>query len=791
MDARRAAEYTRGMSAASVEWLLDDLNERQREAVTHRDGPLLVLAGPGSGKTRVITRRAVWLVQQGVWPRQVLAITFTNKAAGEMKSRIAALGVGREMWVYTFHALGARLLREFGSLGRVEPGFTIYDEDDQLRCIKEAMEARALNPNQFRPEQVQAAISAAKNDLRTPAQVLDQAETHEQRALAKAYETYEQLMQDRNAVDFDDLLMRVAIVLRDNAEVADRLNQRFCYLMIDEYQDTNYAQYLIARLLTRTHRNICVTGDPDQGIYAWRGANIGNILSFEQDYPDARVVRLEQNYRSTKAILAVADRLIARNVQRKHKALWTDNPPGDPVELWQFAGDHDEAEQVAQVIDELRAAGRRPAECAIFYRVNALSRGLEDALRRHGIPYQIVRGVAFYQRKEIKDTLAYLRVLVNPADSIALERIINTPPRGIGKTTLNRLRLAADEWGRPLADVLRDADRAPGLTPAVVARIRQFNALLDGLRELASTTGGPGAGAVGELVSSTIARSGLEAYYREEGESGGEDRLANVRELVNAAVAFEQENPGATLEDFLQRTALVSDQDGLGDEGGAAVLMTLHTAKGLEFPFVFLIGLEQGLLPHERSLKRAGDLEEERRLCFVGITRARERLCLSFSSQRLIRGVPTPRAASQFVHEIPDDLVKRRRFQPAFPAPQPAGPRYVTLDEPAGEWTRRRGARGRTRPDDPYGERVFSPDDPTIAPSEPPATGPFDDWDRGMLVRHADYGVGQVEWIDRGGDRVRAGIRFAGVGEKAFVLEFAKLEPLAPGGRRGSRPGRS
>ncbi|MBK9120512.1 MAG: UvrD-helicase domain-containing protein [Phycisphaerales bacterium] len=461
------------MPSPGPDSLLHDLNEPQRAAVQHRDGPLLVIAGPGSGKTRVITRRAAYLVHSGVAARHILAITFTNKAAGEMRRRITELGVDRGMWVYTFHALGVRLLREFGALASVEPGFTIYDERDSLRVVKEALELEGVSEAVLRPADAREKISTAKSRLRTPAEAEAASEFFDQQVLARVYDAYEQLLRQRNAVDFDDLLMRVALVLQKHDDLTERLNIRFQYLLIDEYQDTNYAQYIIARALSRHHANICATGDPDQSIYAWRGADIRNILEFERDFPTARIVRLEQNYRSTGRILGVADRLIARNERRKAKALWTDNPTGEAVQVWEFADSRSEAERIAATIAQARAGGRPWADFAIFFRVNAVSRGLEEALRRQRIPYRIARGVEFYNRQEIRDVLAYLRLLLNPADDVALERIINTPARGIGKTTVERLRTFANEAGCTLLDACRRTSEIPALKTAAgkVARL--------------------------------------------------------------------------------------------------------------------------------------------------------------------------------------------------------------------------------------------------------------------------------------------------------------------------------
>jgi DNA helicase-2/ATP-dependent DNA helicase PcrA len=767
---------------AELAAILANLNEPQRRAVTHRDGPLLVIAGPGSGKTRVITRRAAYLVRTGVPARNILAITFTNKAAEEMQRRIEALGVKQGMWVYTFHALGARLLREFGPLARVQPGFSIYDEADSLRVVKEALALSGVSERLLTPETLRNRISAAKNRLETPAACAARAEWSEQQALAQVYEAYERLLEQRNAVDFDDLLMRVAVVLRDHPEITERLNIRFRYVLIDEYQDTNHAQYLIARQLSQHHGNICATGDPDQSIYAWRGADIRNILEFERDYPNAVVVRLEQNYRSVGRVLQVASRLIQGNRRRKHKDLWTENAAGEPVHVWRFAEGADEAEQIGATIAEQHAAGRAYSDFAIFYRVNALSRGLEESLRNRGIPYKIARGVEFYNRKEIRDVLAYLRVLVNPADAVALLRIINMPPRGIGDTTVERLRSCAERTGRPLLEVLRTAGDVPEVARAA-KRIAALVALLDRMNEALALP-------VSKAVGNVLRASGLEKAFRTERDEGGEDRLANVQELVTAAVRYEQSVPEPTLADFLNRISLVSDQDQVDERAGVVMLMTLHAAKGLEFPVVFLVGLEQGLLPHERALQGAGDIEEERRLCFVGITRACERLFISHADERIIRGQTTPRCPSQFLGELDDGSVVWDDFTASSAGATGLRPEdgFVPLvDHLSPEEAARIAPRRRLRDVVDADEGlVLTPDDETprrlrprrARPAPPAPATPYADWLPGTLVQHDRYGVGQLLSLQPAEGKTRARVRFVAYGEKTFVLEQAPIRKL-------------
>ena len=764
---------------AQLAGILADLNEPQRQAVTHRDGPLLVIAGPGSGKTRVITRRAACLVRSGVPARNILAITFTNKAADEIRRRIEALGVSRGMWIYTFHALGARLLHEFGALAGVGPGFSIYDEADATRVVKEAFEIAQVSEAVLRPDAARARISDAKSRLETPEDCAAQADWSGDLVVAHVYEAYQQLLVQRNALDFDDLLMRVAIVLRDHPEVTERLNIRFRYVLIDEYQDTNHVQYVIARQLSQQHGNICATGDPDQSIYAWRGADIRNILEFERDFPSAVVVRLEQNYRSTGRILQVASRLIARNHRRKHKELWTENAAGPAVHVWQFAEDADEAERIAQTIFDLHGAGRPWSDFAIFYRVNALSRGFEEALHGRGIPYRIARGVEFYNRKEIRDVLAYLRVLVNPADNVALLRIINVPARGIGKTTIERLRTFANEARRPLREVLYTVEEIPAVHGAV-KRVRAFTAMLDSLKPVLAR---PASEAVGTVLAST----GLEAALREERDEGGEDHLANVQELVTAALRYEQDAEDRSITGFLQHVSLVSDQDAVDEQAGCVNLMTLHAAKGLEFPVIFLVGLEQGLLPHERALHPPGDVEEERRLCFVGITRARECLYLSRADDRLVRGQRTPRPPSRFLRELDDgslvweDLratpVGRGHVEGFVPLVEDLPPEEASRLVPK---RRLRGMPAAASEDfaaegDDSANALRRPSRPEPAPS---AGESVTAWKPGMLVQHERYGVGQILWVRGAPGHTRAGLKFAGYGEKTLILELAPIRKL-------------
>jgi DNA helicase-2/ATP-dependent DNA helicase PcrA len=708
---------------------LDNLNPPQREAVAHTDGPLLVLAGPGSGKTRVITRRAARIATEVVRPEQVLAITFTNKAAEEMRSRIVALGAGEGMTVCTFHALCAKLLRMYGDRAGIPRGFTIFDVDDRRRVLKDVIEACGLSTTNYPPAAIEQRISRAKNDMIDAAGYAERHDDWQSRAIARIYDAYERRMADMGGLDFDDLLMRTAKLLMTDADLVDLLGRRFRYVLIDEYQDTNDAQYQIARLLASRHRNLCATGDPDQSIYGWRGANVGNILSFEKDYPEATVVRLEQNYRSTKRILAVADHLIAQNRSRKHKSLWTEGEEGDAVRMVQCASGHDEARYIAGQIRKHLAGGGRGDEVAIFYRVNALSRGVEEALLAAGVPYQIARGVEFYGRKEIKDVLAYLRVLVNHADEVALKRIINTPTRGIGDKSISRLLTLAESKGVPVYDMLMDVEALAPLGRSAGAVVRFAETIGDLAPALAM---GPQA-----ALEHVISHSGLRAMHHQAAQLGDEDALANVDELVSAAAEFERAHPGATIVDWLEHAALVSDVDAVREGGGAVTLMTLHAAKGLEFDIVYVIGLEENLLPYRRrddeGLSEA-DVEEERRLCFVGMTRARRQLTLTHAQYRMMRGITQRTSRSPFL----------------------VGLKRVGAEEVADI-----GAVSGMNPGLPPGGRL--PKD-------------VEEWTIGTLVRHPQYGLGQLIGMFRGSARTHVRVQFESGRQEAIVLEYGELE---------------
>ncbi|MHC4866654.1 MAG: ATP-dependent helicase, partial [Planctomycetota bacterium] len=622
----------------------EQLTASQRQAVFHVEGPLLIIAGPGSGKTRVITYRIAALIDSGVRPHNICAITFTNRAADEMRQRAIGLGASAGAHISTFHSLCVRILRRYASAANVKSNFSIYDEADQRRCIKQALKKCELDATNFPPARMREAISALKNDLMDVEGFQDQAEGFFERTLAKVYAQYQRILSENNALDFDDLLMETALLLQRSPEVRGELGDRFKFLLVDEYQDTNHAQYRIARDLASGHNNICVTGDPDQSIYAWRGADIRNILAFEEDWPDAAVVKLEENFRSTANILKTADCLIAYNQKRKAKKLVPTRPDGEDVRLTLLEDEVQEAETIAEHIKELTDHGVSLKDVAVFYRVNAMSRVLEESFMRNNIPYQIVRGVEFYNRKEIRDVLAYLKVLVNPSDEVALLRIINTPARGIGKTTIDRVRGHAALNRITFLDALKRAEHIDSLGKAARAKIAVF---VNMLKQLKNDVDGP----VSALTKRVIVESGLERAL-EAGDIKDQAALENVDELISGAARYDEQTEEPSLVDYLQQISLFSDADAYDAANDRVAMMTLHSAKGLEFDNVFIVGLEDGILPHERSSDDEDDLEEERRLLFVGMTRARSVLYLSHARYRTIRGQMLRSIPSEFLYEL-------------------------------------------------------------------------------------------------------------------------------------------
>lgn len=630
-----------------------DLTAAQWEAVNHFEGPLLVLAGPGSGKTRVITRRIARLIERGVFPRQILAITFTNKAAKEMEARVQALLPGSRVWVSTFHRLCARLLRRYAPAVGLQPNFTILDQSDQKSLLRGVLSDLDLDPAHFSLSRIAHRIGQAKNQLQSAEAMIQRLEgsvaSFHDTVIAKVYAGYQQALLASNAVDFDDLLLHVCTLLADSPDIRAELDDRFRYILVDEYQDTNLAQYRIIAGLSQDYPNLCATGDPDQSIYGWRGAEIGNILRFEHDFPSACVVRLEQNYRSTKAILEAAGSLISHNVHRKEKSLFTENAAGSPAKVLHFPDETQEADSIAQAIHQMARAEQRPwSDFALFYRVNALSRGLETALARHAVPFQVASGVAFFERAEIKDLMAYLRLVSNPSDQPAFFRAVNTPLRGIGKGTQAKLAHWAAQQRLTLPAAAARAHEVPGLGKRAATALQKFARLID------DASSGNSDGVAG-LLNSIIARTGYSEGWSEGHDERDLQRLANVEELVTAAAQYDAQNPDdGSLEGFLEGASLVADVDAVDEHAGKVTLMTLHAAKGLEFPVVFVVAVEQGLLPHERSLQDNSphELEEERRLLFVGMTRAQERLFLTQTETRTIRGKKLSTIPSPFLREM-------------------------------------------------------------------------------------------------------------------------------------------
>jgi len=638
---------------ARIEALLEGLNPAQREAVTHDEGPLLILAGAGSGKTRVLTHRIAYLVHsRQARADELVAITFTNKAAQEMRERVELL-LGRStrgMWGLTFHSACTRMLRvEAPRLGYTRQ-FTIYDQADARRLLKQCLDAIGADPKRFPPAAVHSQISDAKNRLRDAAEYRSMVGSYFEQTVADAYALYERELLRFNAMDFDDLLVRAVNVLELFPEVRERYQQAFRHVLVDEYQDTNHAQYRWLTLLLDERRNLAVVGDDAQSIYGFRGADIRNILDFEQDFPDAHIVKLEQNYRSTQTILSAANAVIAHNRDQVHKHLWTDLGAGDPIKVRMLADEHAEARYVLSSIEGLVEDGVSRSEVAVFYRTNAQSRVLEDTLVRAEVPYQVIGGTKFYERAEIKDAIAYLSLLANPADQVSFMRIANSPRRGIGQTSLSRVIAHGATLGEPVFEVARTPELVPGLGRAAVSAISRFMGTMAELRALAE-----GGGPVGELLEAVLTRSGYLEALEAERTFEAQGRIENLEELVGVAREFDSSAEVPGLDAFLSQIALISDADTRRDDRGQITLMTLHNAKGLEYPIVFIIGCEEGVFPHSRSLDE-GSLEEERRLCYVGITRAMRDLTLTYARRRSLFGVEAFGLRSRFLDEIPAEL---------------------------------------------------------------------------------------------------------------------------------------
>jgi DNA helicase-2/ATP-dependent DNA helicase PcrA len=724
-------------ATTATDALLEGLNEPQRQAVLHEEGPLLVLAGAGSGKTRVLTHRIANLIRTGkARPGEILAITFTNKAAQEMRERVEML-VGprtRAMWVMTFHSACARLMRaEADKLGYTR-SFTIYDESDSLRLIKRVADELEIDVKRFAPRGLKRQISDAKNIGLDAAGYREQVSSFFEQTAADVYDLYEKRIHSMNAMDFDDLLLRSVNLFELYPDIRKRYANQFRFILVDEYQDTNRTQYRFLELLAEEHRNLMVVGDEDQSVYRFRGADIRNILDFQKDFPDAEVIRLEQNYRSTQPILSVANAIIQNNRERLGKNLWTDIDKGDLPVIREMEDEHAEARYVAGEVERLVDEGMSRDEVAVFYRANAQSRVLEDTLVRYGVSYQVIGGTKFYDRAEIKDALGYLTFLTNPSDAVAFGRVVNSPKRGIGDTTQARILNHANTVGEVVWEIALRPEIVPGLGTAAIKAVSRFMSIMERLQERVDSAG------VAELLEETLQETGYLDALRAERTIEAEGRIENLEELVSVAREYEATAEEPSLEEFLQQVALFSEQDNLTSDEGIVTLMTIHNAKGLEFPVVFLIGMEDGVFPHMRSIE-AGDVEEERRLAYVGITRAKQKLYLTHARQRSLYGGSEWNLPSRFLDEIPAEMAERQASeQRTFGRPSPS---KTTWSD--------------------------TPNAPTRREPTPGATFRI-----GEDVVHARFGDGVVTGVDPGGVVM---VRFASDGsEKKLMADYAPLK---------------
>ena len=710
--------------------LLESLNPVQREAVQHTEGPLLLLSGAGSGKTRVITHRIAYLIRyHGVSPYNILAVTFTNKAAEEMRTRLENLIGQSQLWVATFHSTCAQILRrDIHHLG-YDRSFTIYDTADQQTLVKELIKTLQLSLNT--PGPVLGEISRAKSDFVSPKEYASKAIGFFEESVAKIYPMYQDYLRQNNSLDFDDLIKLTVELFEANPNILEYYQEKFQYILVDEYQDTNRGQYLLVHALAQNHHNICVVGDDDQSIYSWRGADINNILDFEKDYRGTKVLRLEQNYRSTKNILEAAYHVIRNNQKRKEKQIWTDNKTGSAITLHEATDDIREADYVLRQIREWRSRRRKYGECVIFYRINAQSRTFEDALRGANIPYQIVGGIRFYERMEVKDIMAYMRVIVNPADTVSIKRIINTPRRGIGVATVQKIEDFAYEEGIPLFAAIQHVDEVSTLNNGAKNKVRAFAELIASFNPH-----DPPARTAEDLLD----RTGYLQVLRSEGTIEAQTREENLGELIAAVTEYEESETEPTLWAFLERITLASDIDNMEDKSDVVTMMTLHSAKGLEFPIVFMVGIEEGLLPHQRSYNSEAELEEERRLCYVGLTRAQEHVYLTHArSRRLYRDLDY-RIPSRFIEEIPAELVNQGTVPESSPR-----------------------------------QRVVSSYDPDEPDHEDEVQSYYE---IGDLVYHTKFGRGRITAISGYGFDMRITVRFERGSEKVLAAAFAHLQRM-------------
>lgn len=778
--------------------IYDTLNPMQKEAVLHTEGPLLILAGAGSGKTRVLTHRVAYLIEEKqVNPWNILAITFTNKAAGEMRERVDQLvGFGAEsIWVSTFHSTCVRILRRHIEYLGYTTNFSIYDSDDQKTLMKQVFKAMDVDTKQFKERSVLGTISSAKDKLIGPEEfLLNAGQDFRQRRIGEIYKEYQKRLRKNNALDFDDLIVKTVELFQNNSEVLNHYQERFKYIMVDEYQDTNLAQFKLISLLASKYRNLCVVGDDDQSIYRFRGADIGNILSFEETFPGAKVIKLEQNYRSTQNILNAANGVIRHNRGRKDKTLWTANGEGDLIRFKQFDTAREEADFVAR---EIRDSGYAYQDQAVLYRTNAQSRLLEERCIFYNVPYRLVGGVNFYQRKEIKDILAYLKTIANGVDDLSVLRIINVPKRGIGATTMGKVTIFASEHGMSLYDALREARQIPGIGKAA-EKIGTFIGQMESFRTRAQSEDYT----IQDLIEGIMDETGYQQELEAEGEVESQTRLENIEELVNKAVSYEEDSEHPTLDEFLEQVALVADIDNMDESENRVTLMTLHSAKGLEFPKVYLVGLEDGLFPSMMSINSDDktDMEEERRLCYVGITRAKNELVITSARQRMVNGETRYCKPSRFLEEVPDGLLEEERLEPVLGSfgsrnngagagsfgksgisgeaglpwnqPAPGNPRTSTFGKGYNAY-----ASGTSQP--LSGRSAGSPSgNPGFGKAFTVQKAASLDYNEGDRVMHIKFGEGTVKSIRDGGKDYEVTVVFDGAGQKKMFASFAKLKKV-------------
>ena len=746
--------------------IYDGLNPAQAQAVAHTDGPLLIMAGAGSGKTKVLTCKIAALLEKDVSPYNILAITFTNKAATEMRQRVDNM-IGEKakyVWLSTFHSFCARFLRfEIEALGIYKKNFVIYDTADAQTLIKNCLKELNLDEKQYAPYAVQSTISNAKNMMLSPAEFARDASDFFARKVAEIYDVYQQHLLENNALDFDDLLMLAVKVLKEHSDVREKYQDRFQYILVDEYQDTNGAQYQLTTLLAGKYRNLCVVGDADQSIYGWRGADIRNIMDFEKDYPEAAVIKLEQNYRSTKTILNAANSVIEHNIDRKPKELWTNNPQGEKIIHYTASDERDEADFITrEVVKQKTLFNASYGDMAVLYRTNAQSRALEEGFMHAGVPYTMVGGLKFYDRKEIKDILAYLRLIYNPEDTVSLMRIINVPKRSLGAVTMNKLAEFADMYNMNLFDAVSAPETAP-ITPKAKHALTAFAEFIMEMSNLSMQI------SVHELIEKVMEKSGYVAELEKENKIENQTRLENMQEFLSVAKNFEATSEEPTLENFLSTVSLVSDIDNADIEGDSVTLMTMHSAKGLEFPIVFLAGMEEGLFPHARTLMNEAEIEEERRTCYVGITRAERKLYITNAQRRMIFGRGVSYEPSRFISEIPIQYLEEKEAKRSMSFSDGFKGHYGSYKSTNSNYSTG-GIFGKTAP--------LSINDRAKA-VKPAGNAVRPDlsvkWKVGDKAKHAKWGIGTIVSVKGSGEEVELKIAFPGEGIKALMQKYAPI----------------